>query len=392
MVQLLNNKMPYTDVFLKRHKYALLKASIYIALLIAFVKFYLYDELLTFLKGNTSFSSGHTYVDQLPLPAMSLCFEGLKKSALERYGYHSTFSISLDAEENYLKKFNMTQFEVFNKSIFHLDEDFNASIGLHSGMNLDLHFGQNFFGPKLEKLITVRNVFTTFGTCYLIDAKFLVNVTDVTWFRFSIFPSPTMDKDVKMFLTFTSNTTWQGLYFYSWPFFEVPKLTIPMDPTLEIISEIIPNKVHFKSGQKDVQKCLEEVMLSIECDRLCFPLSFNLLDNGSACDTFAQSECMFHGIYEAHREIAFGNCIRPETTMTYRLQSRFTRPSLKGLKSSEVRVWLRYSSDDLTVMEEVPVLGLASFIGSIGGSLGLFLGFSCFTYFSKMVDKIKNFV
>ena len=45
---------------------------------------------------------------------------------------------------------------------------------------------------------------------------------------------------------------------------------------------------------------------------------------------------------------------------------------------------------EVTKMEERYILSTTDFIGSVGGSLGLFLGFSIFTYTSDLLDKIFN--
>ena len=49
---------------------------------------------------------------------------------------------------------------------------------------------------------------------------------------------------------------------------------------------------------------------------------------------------------------------------------------------------LAYSSDEIKIEEETLMIGTSSYIGSVGGSLGLFLGFSCFTYLSCCIQKV----
>ena len=47
-------------------------------------------------------------------------------------------------------------------------------------------------------------------------------------------------------------------------------------------------------------------------------------------------------------------------------------------------------SKRVLVKEERYIISTTDFIGSVGGSLGLFLGFSCFTYTSELLDKLLN--
>ena len=42
------------------------------------------------------------------------------------------------------------------------------------------------------------------------------------------------------------------------------------------------------------------------------------------------------------------------------------------------------------VKEETLVLGTREYIGYIGGSLGLLLGFSCYAYITKLIDKVLD--
>ena len=51
-----------------------------------------------------------------------------------------------------------------------------------------------------------------------------------------------------------------------------------------------------------------------------------------------------------------------------------------------------YSSDQIKIEEETLMIGTSSYIGSVGGSLGLFMGFSVFTYLSYCIDKFFELV
>ena len=46
--------------------------------------------------------------------------------------------------------------------------------------------------------------------------------------------------------------------------------------------------------------------------------------------------------------------------------------------------------DKKEVKEETLVLGTREYIGYIGGSLGLLLGFSCYAYITKLIDKVLD--
>ena len=49
---------------------------------------------------------------------------------------------------------------------------------------------------------------------------------------------------------------------------------------------------------------------------------------------------------------------------------------------------IMYQSSDINVFEEYPIYDLSGMLGSIGGSLGICVGFSIFDVLSRIVDKI----
>ena len=80
------------------------------------------------------------------------------------------------------------------------------------------------------------------------------------------------------------------------------------------------------------------------------------------------------------------NCLKPKVTNLYKA----IKPSFDESESSSARAKINiypYSST-LEVKKEILVLDASTFIGSIGGSLGLFLGFSIFSYLSGLIDWI----
>ena len=58
------------------------------------------------------------------------------------------------------------------------------------------------------------------------------------------------------------------------------------------------------------------------------------------------------------------------------------------IQNDTVDWFFSYASDEIKIAEETLMIGTSSYIGSVGGSLGLFLGFSCFTYLSCCIQKV----
>ena len=57
-------------------------------------------------------------------------------------------------------------------------------------------------------------------------------------------------------------------------------------------------------------------------------------------------------------------------------------------QSKIVKLMFSYQSDEIKIEEETLMLGTSSYIGSVGGSLGLFLGFSFFSSLSYFFGKL----
>ena len=61
-------------------------------------------------------------------------------------------------------------------------------------------------------------------------------------------------------------------------------------------------------------------------------------------------------------------------------------------KGNTTGLLLGYSSTSLTVKEESPLYPFSSLFGDIGGSLGLFVGFSLLTFGLTIIDSSKYFL
>ena len=107
-------------------------------------------------------------------------------------------------------------------------------------------------------------------------------------------------------------------------------------------------------------------------------MAWNHLGNLPDCKTYDEMMCMVEqvdngGYYNPKFEADYGRCLRPAHSLVFKSKFIMSRPSKKN--TNEILIWFKYSTDQLEVKEEVPILGFTTFVGSIGGSLGLFLGF-----------------
>ena len=57
-----------------------------------------------------------------------------------------------------------------------------------------------------------------------------------------------------------------------------------------------------------------------------------------------------------------------------------------------IGMFFMYSTTEVKVVTEELLISFSNFISSIGGNLGMFIGFSCFGVFSWAYDLIKSFL
>ena len=122
------------------------------------------------------------------------------------------------------------------------------------------------------------------------------------------------------------------------------------------------------------------------CKVKCYPLIYNILSKAlPACNTTDQIHCMWNAI--VHKREGRYKCLKSKTINQFNADT-YTDYNYKNYTTTGIILQLYFVSDTIELKEEILVVSTGQFIGSIGGSLGLFLGFSFFTYFSGLLDKI----
>ena len=175
------------------------------------------------------------------------------------------------------------------------------------------------------------------------------------------------------------------MYLASWMYLDVPKVSIPFDASLETLAEVTPSQVLFRDGITDVGKCFKDIVMTINCSRICSTPIFNYMNELPMCPTYEEMHCMIdNGVFYPDIEAALAQCLRPANTMVYKAKVI----SFRSSKSDGINMWFKTSTGELEINEEVLSIGLTTFIGSIGGSLGLFLGFSMYNYISSVLNTV----
>ena len=368
-----------------------LNVILYATLFTFFVIFYLHGQVAEFVKGGTTFTRTFAEIeDGLLAPTMILCMPGTKENVAEKYGYApGILSIYNDEKESY-KKFNKTPLEVAQEMSFLLDQDFNLTISFYLAKSYQLHLGLN--DHIKDGSILVKLIWTVAGSCYLLQPTYKLQKSDSPWFSLQISPKSSYYDSVQgiqpVQVFFVANETWHGIHLASWQYWNVPRVTIPFDKKAEKWIEIMPLLIRFQNGVDDVLQCMKDLLVKTNCSQLCYPMINSLMSEFGWPDCKTHQEMHCNDVYDPIIETESGLCLRPTEAMIFKVQEVTSVQS----HTDYVGVWFRYETGQLEVKEEIPILGFATFIGSIGGSLGLFLGFSCYDYISRLFKKVTSLV
>ena len=86
----------------------------------------------------------------------------------------------------------------------------------------------------------------------------------------------------------------------------------------------------------------------------------------------------------------YRNCYKINHAMIYSRQQRIEHPYHELSNVSSTEIYIGMWSKLKTIQEEVPLLTVQDLIGSVGGSLGMFFGFSLSTTLFCSLDKVLS--
>ena len=125
----------------------------------------------------------------------------------------------------------------------------------------------------------------------------------------------------------------------------------------------------FQDGKESSADCLKEVFERQNCSHPCWVTT---IPGVPFCQTTKEFNCIEH----VWRSQEFLDCVMTKKATYYSLNYRKENPYHKDKNTLKTDVYIGITSMQKVIKEEVFVLTLPDLIGSVGGSLGLFFGFS----------------
>ena len=362
----------------------LVKVILLLALFTSFLRFYFINETNEYLKGSTTFASRTEKVDKFNLPVLVICFEPNYKPSI--YGNGSTdFSYLFDKDD--LKEMNLI--DMLQSASYKLKEDVKIELEITDG-NVTQRFVLEDGKKQLDNFqIHSYKIYTYMhGSCYVIE-----NTKEVgPWVTFDLFVkdlnSENGDKLSNINVFVASPETWYGIITLSWPFFELKQQSLYFNKLYWIDMKV--TNISYQNGYKSIENCIENLMATHNGCKKCSPFFFfSKSKKLMSCQSIEDNKCWYCWSFYGKNYNEYKRCLKPRQTTLYNAESKPLKKS--SPRRETVELTFTYSSDQIKIKEETLIIGTSSYIGSVGGSLGLFLGFSVFTYLSCFIDKLFQF-
>jgi hypothetical protein len=354
------------------------------------------------LEQRTTFSNNQESHKTLYPPAITLCPGQIYNIVKRRELFNLTsdpFSLTYP-----LKNKNMSVFDQYREFAYILDKDFTIQWQLSSNMFLNLSLGINKIEnePKYGNFeVDIEELFTlSSGLCYVVSAYNKMDETILSFiglFLDYLVPDKELPTSLNGFLA--PKQDYPGVMYKSWkgsmPFaFEVPlgssnMLSITKQSWLYYQNKNDRECVEYPEEQTCahyystvmIQTALEQSKCEPFCVNVKTKALFdiaNMTDTIMECRTPEEDLCMYYALVSP-KAIASAEveCKTPCQVTQYKTE--VTRHA-DVFPKSRAYIGLVYRTTSVTINEEYLVYDFSSFIGSVGGSLGLFIGFSYFDF------------
>ena len=362
----------------------ILKFVVFSSLLVFFILFYFLDQTKQYLNGSSTFALRNEDVTEFDIPVHVLCMDPIYSKATKWGKRNITITSLLMKDDN--KNESLIQF--FEETSYHLGQDFEIEFA-----NTLLHHGKS----EVENFQVIVQYLDTFnhGRCLMVQTYTKLEPTSEFFFKVRTKTRKDVGKPKSLKLFLVSNQTWQGIGTDVWSYIKPTKLILPFIKEETYWTDLHVKQYIYQKGQKDITSCISKLVTNSGCLPVCSPFFFPPNLNIEPCQTFGDTKCLFD-LYGESKAFFFSykKCLKPLTIFTY----TGTPILLEGQDISDIPKDLSvygsfsFSSNEIQIYEETTIIGTSTFIGSVGGSLGLFLGFSCFTCLSSCLDYFFDFI
>ena len=379
------------------------KAVIFMALLAIFCVLCLPTVMRLYSEKFSIIAKLSKTADKVEVPTISIC-TGWKTSIMDEYKITSGFLWTPSSNESNLQT-DATIRNVYSDVTYKLNKDF--AIGLFEGAPKEpksLKVGMNeIVTGKILTKYDVKEISTpTYGMCYIIIPSEIFMTPYVDYLTVLVAKNSTLNKDKidEVMVQISSNDTFPTIM-DSAPAIDNEVISMEFDlqnkdkllfidyseENTEYISDC-SEMAFFKCWATKIQES-EEFKCPKKCVALAYQSMMDTIDhNLSTCETDTEQYCMVgpEGL-ETIMKLK-SNCQKQCKNKGSKLvirKSEYAYPHQLG--SIQIAVELRILPE-IVYFKEYLIFDELGMLVSIGGSLGLFLGFSLFDTLCLIVDFI----
>ena len=360
-----------------------IKFSFYCILVLTFVRFYLNDQFRDFFEKRTTVTTKFEEAQALEFPTLTFCIHPAgKTSVAEKFGLNNFADIFVKKASS-----NLSITQRFGAISYELTQDFEITVQasyLVTSKQTTLKLGlTNFTFHNQTWRFDTKPLRTYFmGTCYKVQPLFEVKNSMPLYWRVIMKVNNSMDQPKGLYLYLTSNQTWNGIPFQRWPRYHPTKLILPFQQGdfNKIFWRVVQQK--YQSGVQNTSQCLNEGLQKYgNHGQYCqfFSDGFDL----PTCQSTADLQKL---MVEVLAEQWYSDCFKLKQATTYHVE-HIEPQSYKQPNVSFLLFNIELNSMEQEIREEIPIITSQALIGSVGGSLGMFFGFSISTSFIYFLNK-----
>ena len=359
------------------------------------------DCFKKFANESTYFEVSSKEKQHVESPTLTFCFgPGYKQDVMDKY---NLTTLSFHTKTEGIRHSTKTISELYNEVTYHIGSDFYLTIQEQRIGNFNFtEVGTKSF--SLEDMatmnLTLDSILTGNGICHRLAIS-----TDKIGFFYLFFQVTIIDQSIPDFLEtiITSNQNSYGIIYGLWTEGKVLRIESnfgsKVSPSVRLNmkkTEYLP-KTSKCSMNKFYYECLATLLYqqnhTNSCSKACLPyflkdfskLNGNLSNLSSICDSFEEQMCRNLELAKVIRK-SYEVCQVSCKQSTYEAQIRNMHYNVEN--PNQANLYLIFSSLNILEEKETLAFGVIQMVGYVGGTLGLFIGFSFYGLFSYPLEKL----
>ena len=327
------------------------------------------DQMNDFLKGRSTVTFRLEETARIEPPTVTICPKPpLKKAVAIQYDFE-------DSDHLFLKDVpNVTFEDRFQNLSYLLNQDYQIVL-VEKQLKIGLLEGQVNIESRDFEVIAIQTYHH--GTCYKIQPNFeLIEVPFALRFEISTLK---LDGPEKFVIYLTSNDTWQGIVTSTWPQYNPSKIYLKLNAYMQYSVKM--KEYRFSEGVDNAEQCWRNSIITNHCNHQCRIVSNVDLP---ICNSTQDVRCTYRSSFQNGTQKA---CNTRKQGYLYEGKAT-SKEKYKEDNVTELRIYMESMTKE--IREEVALITMPDLIGSLGGSLGMFFGFSFSAYAVSLLHHIIN--